>query len=218
MPRGRQYYNPLTQAPDTVQGETDYTRIELFPAGAESLARLPQEQGKWIGRRIAADGTVAEEAPGDFDHDTALAQATGLWPGLMVYELNAENEDSTWDGIGPSPRIWQNSIAMMGGGATQHAATSLPPAVILDRADEIRNFVPDHPEDTAIGTLIGQLREEDEQQVALHVLPIAEPGVYVLLDDICAWLEQSAVVAEVDKNPSAALALRDAVDALKEIG
>ena len=201
MPRGRQYYNPLTQAPDTVQGETDYTRIELFPAGAESLARLPQEQGKWIGRRIAPDGTVAEEAPGDFDHDTALAQATGLWPGLMVYELNAENEDSTWDGIGPSPRIWQ----------------TLPPAVTEKQIEEIRNFVPDHPEDSAIGTLIEQLKNE-QQQVALHVLPIAETGVYVLLDDICAWLEQSAVAADLDKNPSAALALRDAVDALKDIG
>ena len=48
-------------------------------------------------------------------------------------------------------------------------------------------------------------------------LAVAEPGTYLLLSDVCDWLESWAVGFEVDKNPSGALALRDAVDALKSL-
>lgn len=194
MPRGRQYYDPILQAPGKVEGETDYSRIELFPAGPESLGRLPQEQGKWIGRRIAADGSIAEEAPGDFDHDNALRQAEQMWRGLTVYELNAENEDSTWDGTGPSPRIWQTSIG---------ANDFTPPIQIFG--------------ESALSASLPPAVDEPES-VQLRVLPLTEPGTYVLLDDIRALLESWAVAYEGDKNPSAALALREAVDVLKDVG
>lgn len=189
MPRGRQYYNPIEQAPGKVEGDTDYSRIELFPAGPESLGRLPQEQGKWIGRRIATDGSIAEEAPGDFDHDNALRQAEQMWRGLTVYELNAENEDSTWDGTGPSPRMWAYG---------RETAETLE---VLHRQAENPSPAIDEPE-----------------SVQLRVLPLTEPGTYVLLEDIRVLLESWAAAYEEDKNPSAALALRDAVDALKEVG
>lgn len=211
MPRGRQYYNPLTTTPETVQGETDYRRIELFPAGAESLARLPQEQGKWIGRRIAYDGSIAEEAPGDFDHDTALAQATSLWPGLMVYELNAENEDSTWDGIGPSPRIWQNVQAV------QQAVEADPGRSATEVAELIRAdaFPP------AVNTALADGLTEEEARTAgriVHALVAPLPGSYVRLQDIALLLEDYAVQYDEEKNPSAAMALRAAAEALKEVG
>lgn len=192
MPRGRQYYDPIEQAPGKVEGETDYSRIELFPAGPESLGRLPQDQGKWIGRRIAADGSIAEEAPGDFDHDNALRQAEQMWRGLTVYELNAENEDSTWDGTGPSPRIWQSGTV----------------AGTLEYGDFTRHLV-DIPND---------LPPAVDESVQLRVLPLTKPGTYVLLDDIRSLLESWAAAYETDKNPSAALALRDAVDVLKDVG
>lgn len=54
-------------------------------------------------------------------------------------------------------------------------------------------------------------------QAQLRVMPISVPGNYVLLDDIVALLGLWANAYEEDKNPSAALALRDAVDALKDI-
>lgn len=107
MPRGRHYYDPIIQTGSTVQGEPDLSRIELFPAGPESLGRLPEDHGKWIGRRIGSQGEIVGYSTGDFNHDAAMAHAQELWPGLTVYELNAENEDSTWEGHGPSPRMWQ---------------------------------------------------------------------------------------------------------------
>lgn len=199
MPRGRQYYDPIVSVPGKIPGEADYTRIELFPAGAESLGRLPQDIGKWMGRRIGPDGSVVEEAPGDFSHDRALTQATELWPGLTVYELNAENEDSTWDGTGPSPRIWQNSSPETG--------APTPPAVSLLASG------PSHEPVTS-----GAGDEHFQPPVALHVLPIPEPGTYVLLHDIRELLESWAVGHDIHGNPSAALALRDAVDMLKDVG
>jgi len=136
MPRGRQYYDPILQRPDMVEGATDLSRIEMFPAGPESEARLPQDIGKWIGRRINSDGSVAEEAPGDFDYERALHQAQGLWPGLTVYELRAENEDSTWDGTGPSPRLWQRAIDSTAESRLP-AGQDFTPAVELEESSEL---------------------------------------------------------------------------------
>lgn len=204
MARGRHYYDPILQTGATVESAPDLSRIELFPAGAESLGRLPQDQGKWIGRRINEDGSVAEEAPGDFDHDRALAQAQELWPGLTVYELNAEHEDSTWEGVGPSPRLWaaSNAISKM-------------------VAQEFKEATPEHRKEMLrdVGRLANAIADgPTDDEVQLRVLPIGQPGNYVLLDDIAALLGVWADQYEQEKNPSAALALREAVDALKDIG
>lgn len=111
MSRGRhQYYDPILQEP--LPGDApDLSRIELFPVGQESEGRLmDQPIGKWMARKIGNDGRVLEHSPGDFDHDNALRQAQEMWPGLQIYQLNSELEDSTWNGVGPSPRMWQTAV------------------------------------------------------------------------------------------------------------
>lgn len=188
MPRGRQYYDPILQVDQTVQGDSDLSRIELFPVGQDSTSRLPEDIGKWVGRKVERDGSVSGHTPGDFDHDRALRQAQDTWPGLAVYELRSEIEDSTWDGVGPSPRLWQ---------------TPAPPVQVPE------TIYPDLPP-------AGDLPDPEETQ--LRVLPIDEPGTYVRLADILRLLEMWASAYEVDKNPSAAMALRDAVEALGEVG
>ena len=186
MPRGRQYYDPILQTGAKVEGAPDLSRIELFPIGQDSTSRLPEEIGKWVGRKVEPDGTITGYTPGDFDHDRALTQAQQIWPGLEVYELRSEIEDSTWEGTGPSPRLWQ--------GASDIVEPRDPPPAL--------EVVP----------------QPTEEQVSLRLLPVTELGSYVLLSDICNLLEMWAVSYEVDKNPSGALALREAVDALKDVG
>lgn len=193
MPRGRHYYDPELQVNRLVEGESDLTRIELFPVGQESTSRLPDDHGKWVARRVETDGSISGYTPGDFNHDAAQAQAEMIWPGLQVFELRSEIEDSTWEGMGPSPRIWQN------------AASVVTPAVgrptLLPEGEEIL-YPP----------------QDENGQTQLRVLPISEPGAYVLLSDIKGLLEMWAAQYEEDKNPSAAMALRDVVDALKDAG
>jgi hypothetical protein len=184
MPRARHhYYDPILQTDAKVEGAPDLSRIELFPVGQESTSRLPEQIGKWVGRKIGTDGRIEAEAPGDFDHDRALKQAQELWPGLTVYELNAEIDDSTWEGSGPSPRLWQNAITISQP-VSPVTGELVPPAV-------------------------------DDQQ-SLRVLPIANPGNYLLVDDVLALLEGYAAQFDDENNPSAALGLREAAQALRE--
>lgn len=200
MPRGRQYYDPILQVDSTVEGAPDLSRIEMFPAGPESESRLPQDIGKWIGRRINPDGSIAEEASGDFDYERALHQAQDLWPGLTVYELRAENEDSTWDGSGPSPRLWQKMAKM-----------SVPP--------EFRNSAPEtrvgHPPET-LPSGPSSKAVTSEAGAELHALQVTQPGMYLRLEDILTLLEEYAAQFDQENNPSAALGLREAAQALRE--
>jgi len=177
MPRGRQYYDPIVQVSKPVETSDDLSRIELVPTGLETGDG--GEISKWVGRRIGSEGAILEVSPGDFDHDRALAQAKELWPGLEVFELRSESEDSTWDGTGPSPRLWQ-------------AAPLEASAPILEAVPKV-------------------------EQVQLRIFPVTEVGTYVLLEDIRALLNMWAAQYEEDKNPSAALALREAMDALREV-
>lgn len=173
MPRGRQYYDPIVQMPGTVEGEQDLSRVEVYQ----------DEMLKWWGREVGPDGALTGKRVEDFNHDSVIAKANLAFAGLPIYELRNESEDSTWEGHGPSPRLWQVS------GVT---ATGIPPAV--------------EPIPSAQPT---------EEQAPLRIIPIGEPGIYVRLEDICGLLEMWAVSYEIDKNPSAAMALREAVDMLK---
>lgn len=187
MPRGRQYYDPEIQTSHPVETPKDLARIEFYPE-LDGSGQI----GRWVARRIDHDGRIVGYTAGNFDHDKELAHAQELWPGLTVFELNDEQKDSTWEGTGPSPRIWQQ-------------AERVP--VAEQKMMDTTTFTP--------------VLEPEPDQVALHLFPIPEetkPGIYVRLDDMRAWLEGCAVQYEVDKNPSAALALRDVVDALKDIG
>jgi len=195
MPRGRQYYDPILQVGASVEGAPDLSRIELFPIGQESTSRLPEQIGKWVGRKIAPDGSIEAEAPGDFDHDRALAQAQAMWPELTVYELNAEIEDSTWEGSGPSPRLWHSALA---------SDVVSPPVDIQSRSLASGD----------VGVRAELPPAGDERM--LRVLPIADPGNYVHLNDVLAMLEDYAGQFDVDSNPSAALGLREAARALRE--
>jgi hypothetical protein len=192
MPRGRQYYDPIVQVPGTVEGEQDLSRIELFPEGSPEDANP-----KWRGRLIDAKGLVASVTSGDFNQERALEQAKQTFgEHLSVYVLRDEGQDSTWEGHGPSPRLWQRP------GATP---TEIPPAV------------------PPFDLKVDQEGQEEiwrptEEQAPLRLLVAPEPGPYALLSDILGLLEMWAVSYEVDKNPSGALALRDAVDMLRDIG
>jgi hypothetical protein len=174
MPRGRQYYDPIVQVPGKVDGTQDLSRVEVFQ----------DDDLKWWGREVAPDGSLTGNHVEDFDHDRVIARASEVFPGLPVYELRSGSEDSTWEGHGPSPRLWQVPGAV---------ATEIPPAVEAA------------PQPT-------------EEQAPLHLLVAPQPGAYVLLGDVLRLLEMWAVSYEVDKNPSGALALREAADALKDIG
>jgi hypothetical protein len=181
MPRGRQYYDPIVQVPGTVEGEQDLSRIELFPEGSPEDANP-----KWRGRLIDAKGLVASVTSGDFNQERALEQAKQTFgEHLSVYVLRDEGQDSTWEGHGPSPRLWQMPGAI---------PKEIPPAVQEPA-----------PQPT-------------EEQAPLRLLVAPEPGPYALLSDILSLLEMWAVSYEVDKNPSGALALRDAVDMLRDVG
>ena len=117
MPRGRQYYDPEIQANRPVEIPADMARIEFYPE-LDGSGQI----GRWVARRIDHDGRIVGYTAGNFDHDAELAHAMELWPGLTVFELPDEQADSTWEGTGPSPRIWQN-------GHPPRLARLTPPAV-----------------------------------------------------------------------------------------
>lgn len=187
----RQYYDPILQVPGTVEGDPDLSRIELYPEGGPD-----EPKPKWRGRLINPDGSVAKVANGDFDQGRAQVQAQEMWPGLEVFVVRDEGQDTTHEGIGPSPRLWQN----VGGITTEQ---------FLDAAKQIANPIP----------------PPVEESVEIHPLVVPEggiridfqEGVYMPLNEVCMLLEAWAVSYEEAKNPSGAVALREAVEALKEI-
>src|SRR5688572_29092138 len=105
MPRGRQFYDPEIQTTRSVPQGDDLSRIELFPEVVGDVIT------RWGARRINAEGGVEEEISGSADHDEVLSRAEATWPGLTVFELKSETEDSTWQGTGPSPRMWAPPLA-----------------------------------------------------------------------------------------------------------
>lgn len=192
MARGRhQYYDPILQVPSTSEGAPNLERIELFPAGQESEARLPDQIGKWIARRIDPEGRVAEESSGDFDHDRALAQAQQMWPGLPVYELNAEIDDSTWEGVGPSPRLWHGA-----------QGASVEPLRLQPIEEQPQ------PNLTPAG-------EEFSRPQMIRVMQAALAGNYILAEDVITLLEGYAQQYDQENNPSASMGLREAAAALR---
>lgn len=183
MPRGRHYYDPIIQTGAVVEGESDLSRIEFY---------LDDDQ-KWRGRRIAPDGLVTDVAPGDFSHDGALRQAQALWPGLTVYELQSPQDDSTWEGHGPSPRVWKGP--------------SLPTEALPASTPE--------PQEEQMSESLAEVSPEGAQ-TRLNGIRVSDPGLYVRIEDMVLLLEEWAQQYELDRNPSGALALREAADSLRE--
>ncbi len=230
MPRGRQYYDPIVQVPGMVEGDRDLSRVEVFQD--ESL--------QWTARQVAADGSLTGATLKDFNHDGLLKLVGEWWPTLAIYELRSEGEDSTWEGHGPSPRIFQNSSPETGASGAPLPEPPSGPSPDKGAGDE------QHPEEYKLpnGELVqvfgqsgtapqptaeievsgnihgweGSDADYMAEQVPLRLIPVVELGSYVLLSDICDLLEMWAVSYEVDKNPSGALALREAVDVLRDVG
>ena len=217
MARGRQYYDPIIQAPSRVES-AGTRRIELYP---EQDVRDNTVTLRWVARLIGEDGLIADKSPGSFDHDDALRQAHELWPGLEVFELREESEDSTWDGMGPSPRLWQNAVAAAG--VTKEQFTS----VLHEAANTVeahqgsspgdadgasRQTPPQGPLPEGVGASPGP---GDDQPQQLHALTAGKTGTYVHLDDVIVCLEYFAAQFDGD-NPSAALGIRQAAAALRE--
>lgn len=194
--RGRHYYDPILQVPSNLTDEEKKDRIEIFPVGMDTPSRAPSEIGKWASRRVDAEGRIAEQGPAAAHQDEAIRQAEMKWPGIPVYQLQYEMEDSTWEGMGPTPRLWQNPFPQ--------PAEPLTPAV------------------EAIKQVTAEAFREDPQAVLqeaqrlLHALTVGAPGTYVRLDDVLAVLEEYAGQFDQDSNPSAALGIRQAAAALRE--
>jgi hypothetical protein len=193
--RGRQYYDPEIQTTRFVPGQEDLNRIEIYPVGPESTARLPQEIGKWASRRVDGQGNVVEQGASDTQQDRTIALANERWPDLEVYVLGAEIEDSTWEGVGPSPRLWRNAQGV----------------------DIARSYITDEPVTIAMEDVTPAVEDVRPGEMnVVHAFTVPVTGVYVALDDILLTLEYYARQYDEQGNPSGALALREAATALKE--
>lgn len=157
MPRGRQYYDPIIQAPSTVEGQENKERIEVFPVGMDSPSRMASEVGKWASRRVDAEGRIIEQGPSAGEQNEAIRQAEATWPGLDVYFLTAEIEDSTWDGIGPTPRLWQQ-------GRTEHD----PPANVVPMPQPVQAETSEEVSVRAFSVEAGTYMHLDDIRKLLH--------------------------------------------------
>lgn len=216
MPRGgRQHYDPIVQAPATVQSASS-RRIELFP---EQDVRDNAATLRWVARLVDEQGRIIQKSAGSFDHDDALRQAQELWPGLEVFELREESEDSTWEGMGPSPRLWQGSSPGDADGASQEPLL-LPDGVGASREPGDDELPPGFGGGghsgyvTPLADLVDERLTEVPPAGQLRVLPIGEPGMYVLLGDVLSLLHIWESQYAREKNPSAEMALQEVREAL----
>jgi hypothetical protein len=212
MPRGRQYYDPIIQAPSKVESAAS-RRIELYP---EQDVRDNAVTLRWVGRLVDESG-ILDKAPGSFDHDDALRQAQEKWPGLEVFELREESEDSTHEGFGPSPRLWQQPTDQnreVPEWAMDHLVAEVKES--LTPAGEVHEIGRKLGHTLGLG-LVSDVPEAREASThAIRAILATEPGAYVLIQDIVAMLEEYATQYDEQGNPSGALALREAAAALAE--
>ncbi len=76
----------------------DPERIELYPDGDR----------KWHARLVDHDGNdIGEANGGSFDRSWVEKDAAERYPDLIIHQMEDEQEDSTWEGKGPSPRLWK---------------------------------------------------------------------------------------------------------------
>lgn len=210
-PRGRNYYDPILQTPSSIAGQEDKSRIEVFPVGMDSPSRLPSEIGKWASRRVDATGAVVEQGPSAGEQGEAIRQAETKWPGLEVYFLSAEIEDSTWEGMGPTPRLWQSpfeqpALQSNEEGLFGHEKIAGRPA---DLTPAVEPLTPEQEESLRSHGLL-------PEEAVLHAIRVQNPGTYVHLENVLQVLEGYAQQFAADSNPSAALGIREAAKALSE--
>ena len=77
--------------------EVDAERIELYPDADK----------KWHARTIDSNGHIIGDInDGSFDREWVEKDAAMQYPDLIIHQMESEDEDSTWNRKGPSPRIW----------------------------------------------------------------------------------------------------------------
>jgi len=85
-------------------------RIFKTKADAERIELFPDSDRKWHARLIDHDGNIIGEANnGSFDQQWVEKDAAEQYPDLIIHQMESEEEDSTWMGKGPSPRIWKKA-------------------------------------------------------------------------------------------------------------
>ena len=83
-------------------------RIFKTKADPERIELYPDADRKWHARLIDHDGQIIGEVNnGSFDQQWVEKDAAEQYPELIIHQMETEDEDSTWMGKGPSPRIWQ---------------------------------------------------------------------------------------------------------------
>ena len=77
--------------------EIDAERIELYP----------DADRKWHARLIDYSGQIIGSVnDGSYDRTWVEEDAAEKYPNLVIWQMEAEDEDSTWTKKGPSSRLW----------------------------------------------------------------------------------------------------------------
>jgi len=75
---------------------------------AERIELYPDANKKWHARLIGINGEILGKVnDGSFDRDWVEQDIALKYPNIEIWQMEAEDEDSTWKGKGPSPRLWQ---------------------------------------------------------------------------------------------------------------
>lgn len=102
--------DPGRPSPET---EEALRPIEQFGPVVERVELYPDENGKWHTRSISPDGLILKVTSGDFNKGYVERDAGERWPGITIYEVQNESDDSTRPNntyFGPSARIRQNKL------------------------------------------------------------------------------------------------------------
>jgi len=76
----------------------DPAKIELYPDGDR----------KWHARLVDLEGNdIGEANGGSFDRNWVEEDARQQYPDLEIIQMESEDDDSSWTGKGPSPRLWK---------------------------------------------------------------------------------------------------------------
>jgi hypothetical protein len=73
-------------------------------AAPERVEMWADADGLWHARSVSATGQIVGEARVQRDEKSAEQAARSAYPGLPIFMVADESSDSTWTGMGPSPR------------------------------------------------------------------------------------------------------------------
>ena len=100
---GGNFYAEDEEEPNKPVGRIFKTR-----ADAERIELYPDGDRKWHARLVDHDGNdIGEANGGSFDREWVEKDAAEQYPDLIIHQMESEDEDSTWMGKGPSPRLWK---------------------------------------------------------------------------------------------------------------